>query len=886
MPRHTTAYPYRRRRTAAALAAIVAAGGLSILAAPAQAQPSTGTGDKLGSHDRALIAQYARQRLLRSTPAGADRPAPDFVTLMIAVRDGRTEQTERALVALGADVTRTESRVGYLKANVSFDDVEKVVALDDVVRVDVDELLKLDETRPDLGVTDATVAAAGPGAKPPAPSATTPADNAYLPTNETKSVDFKATHPTYDGRGVTIGIMDTGIDPTHPALATTTTGERKLVDTVVATSQTNFIDLLFDQTWYSMLPTNKVSGPTFTDRVLRQTWTGPADDDLHISVKKISISSLSGSYLGVLYRESDQAVWVDTDQDRDFTDEELMRPFKADRQVGYLGTDDPATKVNERVPFTVDIELDISSNGGDAVNINTLNEGHGTHVAGIAAANGMFGGAMDGQAPGATLVSMRACHSLGCSSAALTDGMIELATTHGVDVINMSIGASPALNDGQSAQALLYNRLIDETGVQMFISAGNSGAGANTVGDPTGADKVVSVGASVSRDTWWVNYGSKVTVDHDIMPFSSRGPREDGGFKPDITAPGSAVAPTPDWIPSASVAETGYTLPPGYSMMNGTSMASPQAAGAAALLLSAARQSGVDVTSAELRNAIYSSADFHRNVDVIAQGRGQMNVKEAWRYLRKDDRGVASDDVTVSAPVCTVLSGKLRTPHRGSGLFNDCAPGSGGQRVGESRDYTVTLTRTSGAAGPVEYQLRLVGDDGTFATPKTVALTKDVPATIQVTATPRTQGTHGAMLVVDSARTKAVEQHAMLVIEAAAPLTVGTTWSADGTVSRNGTVHYSVAVPAGTKSMTVDLSRLAEGSQTRWWAFSPQGVNGEKSAAGTIYCYANYLDGNGCDPLRRTYVNPEPGVWEFVVESRRTSPLGSNPFHLEASIVQ
>ncbi|MEV0330801.1 S8 family serine peptidase [Micromonospora echinospora] len=884
MPSQPTARPYRRRRTAAALAAaVVAAGGLSILSAPAHAEPSTGTGDKLGNHDRALIAQYVRQRSLRSTPAGADQPAPDFVTLMVAVRDGRTEQTGRALTALGAEVTRTESSIGYLKANVSFDDVEKVVALDDVLRVDVDELLKLEDTRPDLGIT-ATTAAVAPGTGPSAPSAKTPADNPYLPTNETTSVDFTTAHPTYDGRGVTIGIMDTGIDPTHPALATTTTGEHKLVDTVVGTSQRNFIDLLFDNTWYSMTPANRVTGPTFTDPLLRQTWTGPAEAGLYIQVKRISMSSLAGTYLGVLYRESDQAVWVDTDQDRDFTDEELMRPFKTDRQIGYLGTDNPATPVNERVPFTIDVELDISSNGTDAVNINTLNEGHGTHVAGIAAANGMFGGAMDGQAPGAKLVSMRACHSLGCSSAALTDGMIELATVHGVDVINMSIGSSPALNDGQSAQALLYNRLIDETGVQMFVSAGNSGAGTNTLGDPTGADKVVSVGASVSKDTWWVNYGSRVTVAHDIMPFSSRGPREDGGFKPDITAPGAAVAPTPDWIVSASVAETGYTLPPGYSMMNGTSMSSPQAAGAAALLLSAAKQSGISVTPAELRNAIYSSADFHSNVDVIAQGRGQLNVQEAWKYLRKDDKGVASDEVTVSAPVCTVLSGQLRTPHRGSGLFNDCAPGSGGQRVGESRSYEVTLTRTSGPAGAVRYQLRLVGDDGTFRAPKTVALTKGVPTTIQVTATPRTAGTHGAMLVVDSARTKTVEQYAMLVVEAAAPLTVGTTWSAEGTVSRNGTMHYSVAVPAGTTSMTVDLSRLAEGSQTRWWAFSPQGVNGEDSAAGTIYCYANYLDGNGCDPLRRTYVDPEPGVWEFVVESRRTSPLGDNPFRLEASV--
>ncbi|OAH14089.1 hypothetical protein [Streptomyces jeddahensis] len=84
----------------------------------------------------------------------------------------------------------------------------------------------------------------------------------------------------------------------------------------------------------------------------------------------------------------------------------------------------------------------------------------------------------------------------------------------------------------------------------------------------------------------------------------------------------------------------------------------------------------------------------------------------------------------------------------------------------------------------------------------------------------------------------------------------------------------------------MNLSGLADGSQTRWWAFNPQGVSGEKSSAGSIYCYANYLDGSGCNPGTRTYTNPQAGVWEFVVESRRTSPLLSNTFKLEASITQ
>lgn len=491
---------------------------------------------------------------------------------------------------------------------------------------------------------------------------------------------------------------------------------------------------------------------------------------------------------------------------------------------------------------------------------------------------------MDGQAPGAKLVSMRACTSNGCSSAALTDGMVDLATNYHVDVVNLSIGSSPALNDGQSAMALLYNRLIDTTGVQIVSSAGNSGTATNSVGDPSSADKVISVGASVSKETWWADYGSVVEKKQAVFPFSSRGPREDGGFKPDITAPGAAIAPTPDWIANSIPSETGYTLQPGYSMLQGTSMASPQATGAVALLISAARQNGIRPTPADLRQVVHSTADYNPAEPAIAQGSGQIDVPRAWNALSKGY--THAEEVTVSAPVCTSLSAQPTTPHTGSGLYNACAPGSGGQSVGESRTYDLTLTRTTGADQAEPYLLDLQGDDGTFTVPHQVMLKKNTPTAVRVTATPHSQGHHSAVLTVDNPTSKATEQFAMLAVQAAVPLAPGNTWTADGTVNRNDTVIYSVAVPAGATSLTVDLSGIADGSQARWWAYGPDGLSAEKSAGGTIYCYPNYLDGNGCAPLSRTYANPEAGVWEFVVEARRTSPQFKNPYHLEATVTQ
>ena len=80
---------------------------------------------------------------------------------------------------------------------------------------------------------------------------------------------------------------------------------------------------------------------------------------------------------------------------------------------------------------------------------------------------------------------------------------------------------------------VLYDRLIEQYNVQMFISAGNSGPGVNTVGDPSVATQ--------GDERRLVHHRGHVAVElrlrlgrtaDNLHPFSSRGPREDGGFKP------------------------------------------------------------------------------------------------------------------------------------------------------------------------------------------------------------------------------------------------------------------------------------------------------------------------------------------------------------------
>jgi subtilisin family serine protease len=713
-----------------------------------------------------------------------------------------------------------------------------------------------------------------------------------MPTHEIGAVSFKEAHPTWDGRGVTIGIMDSGVDLDHPSLQTTSTGERKIVDWFTAT------DPVFDSdfTWRLML--TEVTGPTFTYQA--QTWTAPPGT-FRISRFNEAITTASSpggdvnrdgdtaDLFGVLYDKATNNIWVDVNQDRDFTnDGGPLRPYAEDFQVGHFGTDNPSTAVREQMPFVVEFreDVDVTPLGltgvEDFVNIGIIEDEHGSHVAGITSANNMFGNPnLDGVAPGAKLVSARACNwGGGCTAAALTDGMVELVTRRGVDVVNMSIGGLPALNDGNNARAELYNRLIDDFGVQIVLSAGNSGPGLNTIGDPAVADNAISAAASISKETWLSNYGSVTRVPYQLFNFSSRGPAEDGGPKPTVAAPGSAISTTPLWQPGVPVPEAGYALPPGYQMINGTSMASPQTAGGVALLLSAAKATDKGLTPAAIRRAIASSADWINGATAAGQGSGKLDIPGAWNLLL--GKPLETRGYTVDAPVCTAISDFLATPDRGIGIYNRCAAGEGGLRAGQTRTYGVKITRTSGPAGTVRHNLQWVGNDGTFSSARRVDLPLNRAVRVDVTVE-ATDGAHSALLRVDDPQTPAVD-HEMLntIVVSNAPRRPNYSYTTSGAVDRNNYKSFFVTVPEGAAALQVNLSGIATGSQTRFIAFNPWGVPVESTSS--LNCYTNFSDPEVCKPQERSYENPLPGVWEIEVESRRTSPALVNPFSLTARI--
>jgi subtilisin family serine protease len=234
--------------------------------------------------------------------------------------------------------------------------------------------------------------------------------------------------------------------------------------------------------------------------------------------------------------------------------------------------------------------------------------GHGTHVASIAAGTGAKSeGKYRGVAPGARILDGKVLDDQGSGWASGILAGMEWAAAQNADVINLSLGGqdTPELDPLEEA----VNKLSAERGILFVIAAGNFGPGAGSVDSPGSADAALTVGAVDKSDV--------------IADFSARGPRVgDGALKPDITAPGVDI--TAASAPGSQIAGEVGENPPGYLTISGTSMATPHAAGAAALL----KQRHPDWTNTELKAALANSAK-PGSADVFAQGNGRVDVAAA-----------------------------------------------------------------------------------------------------------------------------------------------------------------------------------------------------------------------------------------------------------------
>jgi serine protease len=193
--------------------------------------------------------------------------------------------------------------------------------------------------------------------------------------------------------------------------------------------------------------------------------------------------------------------------------------------------------------------------------------GHGTHVAGIAAASTFNGLGVGGVAYPDTvrIMPLKVCDASGnCPDWAIAAAIL-WAADHGADVANMSLGHGEYSDLLQEVVESAWDR-----GVVLVAAAGNDAMG--HVDYPAALDHVVAVG----NRNWWdersrySNWGAALDL---VAPGGDMSrPHDPGGiFSTTATYP-------------VTMGQGGWALSEGYDFMSGTSMASPHVAGLATLL--------------------------------------------------------------------------------------------------------------------------------------------------------------------------------------------------------------------------------------------------------------------------------------------------------------
>ncbi|MGZ9586844.1 S8 family peptidase [Paenibacillus marinisediminis] len=211
--------------------------------------------------------------------------------------------------------------------------------------------------------------------------------------------------------------------------------------------------------------------------------------------------------------------------------------------------------------------------------------GHGTHVAGIAAAAGRMNMPF-GVAPKVSLYGVKALDKRGDGFLSDIIEGVEWCIANGMNIINMSLGL-----DGPShlLRASIYKAY--QQGIIVIASAGNSGPNNLTIEEPAIYPEVIAVAATDRKK--------------QIPSFSSR------GYGIDVSAPGNRIVST--------------NHKQGFSVDSGTSMAAPHVSGTVALILAV----NPTITPDEVRELLRSTAHRLPDISEYAQGAGIIDAKQA-----------------------------------------------------------------------------------------------------------------------------------------------------------------------------------------------------------------------------------------------------------------
>ncbi len=194
-----------------------------------------------------------------------------------------------------------------------------------------------------------------------------------------------------------------------------------------------------------------------------------------------------------------------------------------------------------------------------------------------------------------------------------------------------------------------------------------------TVGMPGTAPRVITVGAFNTKNQWTnkdnqtYHLTGNVPIG-DIADFSSIGPTLDGRIKPDVTAPGQVIASAMSGEANL-LATQGPRVLPGekYFVLQGTSMASPHVAGTVALMLEKDPGLTPEMVKSDLIQTATSDS-YTGSIPNNTWGYGKVNAFAALSLLTT---GIASPEKERNAPQSFELLGTFPnpfSPSRGNGV--------------------------------------------------------------------------------------------------------------------------------------------------------------------------------------------------------------------------
>lgn len=204
--------------------------------------------------------------------------------------------------------------------------------------------------------------------------------------------------------------------------------------------------------------------------------------------------------------------------------------------------------------------------------------GHGTHVAGIAGGNGTNSdGRYKGIAINCNLIGVKVLNEEGQGNAsdvlAGLQWIMDNRKKYNIRIVNLSIGTNNTSYNDPLVKAV---EKMWDSGIVITIAAGNDGPKKFTINSPAISKKVITIGSSDDS-----KYSSNIW-GNPMVNFSGRGPTMQCVIKPDVLAPGVDIV---SCLSSSISNQSNNVIEQNYYALTGTSMSTPIVSGAIALLL-------------------------------------------------------------------------------------------------------------------------------------------------------------------------------------------------------------------------------------------------------------------------------------------------------------